>query len=109
MMRECLHCHRPFLPTDLDKDISREIEGNRKSSGISGILFRCYACSHCGKENLFVDLHPLDGETPDELKHRRDELDGLIRQSPQPGVRIALVERCVMPALWNTPARITGS
>jgi hypothetical protein len=107
MMRQCLHCRQPLHPGDLAKDVSKEIEAKRKASGVSGILFRCYVCSHCGKENLFVDLHPLEEETLDEFKHRRDELEATIRQSLQPGLRIALVDRCVMSKTWSFPALLS--
>lgn len=90
MMRECVHCHQKFLPVDLAKEVSKEIEHDRKAAGVQGVLFRCYMCSHCGQENLFVDLHPIPGETPEEFHCRRDDLEATIRQSPQAGVEVAV-------------------
>lgn len=92
-MRECLNCHKPFSPVDLAKDVSKDIEAERKAQGVRGVLFRCYTCSHCGHENLFVDLHPLEGETSEEFKRRRDELEATIRQSAPSGVDVALIEK----------------
>jgi hypothetical protein len=93
MMRDCLNCHRPFTPADLSRDVSKGIEADRKAQGVQGVLFRCYTCAHCGHENLFVDLYPLQGETPEEFNRRRDELEKTIRQSAQPEVDVALIEK----------------
>lgn len=93
MMRECVHCHQKFLALDLAKEISKEIEHERKAAGVQGVFFRCYACSHCGHENLFVDVHMLEGETPEAFQRRRNELEETIRQSPQAGVDVALVDK----------------
>ena len=93
MMRECLNCHNPFSPADLSRDVSKGIEAERKAQGVQGVLFRCYTCSRCDHENLFVDLHTLEGETPEELKSRRDELEATIRQSAQSEVDVALIEK----------------
>jgi hypothetical protein len=78
---------------DLAKCVSKYIESERKSWGVDGILFRCYVCPACGQESLFVDLHPLEGETPEAFRRRRDELEETIRQAPHGGVHIALVDR----------------
>ena len=92
-MRECLQCGHPFTASDLSRYVSKEIEAERKSSGVEGVLFRCYVCPECGQENLFLDVHHLDGETPAEFKHRRDELERTIRQVPPTGVQIGVMER----------------
>jgi len=93
MMRECLSCHAPFTPADLAKDVSKGIETERKALGVQGVLFRCYLCSRCGHENLFVDLHPLPGESHEDFKRRRDELEATIREAPHPGVDVAMVQK----------------
>lgn len=93
MMRECISCHAPFAPADLAKVVSKGIESERKALGVDGVLFRCYTCSHCRHENLFVDLIPLEGETREQFVHRRDELEAAIRLTPHAGVDIALVEK----------------
>jgi hypothetical protein len=99
MMRACLHCHQPFTASDLSKFVSKEIEAERKSYGVQGILFRCYVCTACGQENLFVDLHPLEGETPDEFRRRRDDLETTLRQEPPAGVQVAVMEKVARPAM----------
>jgi hypothetical protein len=93
MIRECLYCRQRFTPSDLAKRVSRKIEAERKSSGLRGFLFRCYVCSRCGQENLFVEFHPLQGETTYDLNRRRDDLEATIKQSRQGGVLVTLVER----------------
>jgi hypothetical protein len=93
MMRSCLHCHQPFTSADLSKHVSKEIEAERKSHGVHGILFRCYVCTACGQENLFVDIHSLEGETPAELRRRRDELATTIGQAHTAGVCVAVMEK----------------
>ena len=93
MMRECLHCAHAFTPSDLSKYVSKEIEAARKSSGVRGVLFRCYVCPVCGQESLFVDLHQLDGETVAQFKRRRAELERTIRQVPSMGAQIGVMER----------------
>src|SRR4051812_13220135 len=97
MIRECLHCQQIFSSTDLARSVSKGIEAERKSCGVQGMAFRCYACSHCGHENLFVDLHPLAGETAEEFQRRRDDVEASIRQTTQPGVHIAVVAKRPMP------------
>ena len=92
-MRACLHCEHPFSASDLSKYVSKEIEAERKSCGVQGILFRCYVCTACGKENLFVDLHRLEGETREEFTNRRDDLEETIREAPPLGVQVAVIAK----------------
>ena len=109
MMRKCLNCHRPFSPLDLAKEVSKDIEGDRKALGIHGMLVRCSTCSGCGHNNLFLDFRPLKGETPEEYKLRRDELEVTIKQNSQAGLEIALVEKWpdppTLPCTLREPSR----
>ena len=93
MMRECHNCQQRFIPADLSKDVSKGIETRRKALGVQGILFRCYICHHCGHDNLFVDIHPLERETLEEFKFRREEMEATIRQSLQESADVTLIER----------------
>ena len=97
MMRTCLSCLAAFTPSDLSKEVSKGIEAERKSQGVHGVLFRCYVCARCGHENLFVDLHSLEGESAEDFKRRRDALEATIRESAHPGVDIAMVEKDAHP------------
>ena len=93
MKRACLHCKKRFTPSDLEKGVSKQIEAERKSCRLQGILFRCYVCSSCGQENLFVDLHPLKGETPEEFLLRSDELTSTVRLSRPLGVPVGVTAK----------------
>ena len=95
MMRECKHCHKLFTPRELCKDVSKEIESERKASGVDGVLFRCYTCAHCGVDNLFVDIHPLEGESDEAFRRRRQELEATVQQLHPAGTEVVLVERTV--------------
>jgi hypothetical protein len=93
MTRECLQCHQRFTPHDLSKDISKKIEAERKSCGVEGILFRCYVCPSCGRENLFIDLHALEGESTRQYKERRHNLEITVKRSPKAGVRVGVTDK----------------
>jgi hypothetical protein len=80
MMRCCTNCQATFSPQDLDREESKEMEADRKAQGLQGILFRRYRCSHCGFENIFVDLLPLPGETAEEFQRRKDDLEATARE-----------------------------
>lgn len=93
MMRECQNCQQSFSPQDLSKEASKGLEAERKACGVHGVLFRLYSCSHCGHENLFVDLHPLEGETEEAFHRRREELEQAIQELPPTGADVAIVEK----------------
>lgn len=93
MMRECQHCHKNFAPNELCKDVSKEIEAARKASGVEGVHFRCYACSHCGFDNLFVDLVPREGESDADFQRRKAEVEATVQQVHPEGAEVVLVER----------------
>jgi hypothetical protein len=56
-------------------------------------LFRSYTCSACGRADIFVDVHPLAGETAETFHRRRDELEAAVRHLPGGDVEVVLVER----------------
>jgi hypothetical protein len=93
MTRKCKHCHHPFRPEELCKEVSRAIEAQRRSSGVEGISFYCYTCSECGLDNLFVDIRPLEGETEEEFHCRRNELEEAAQELAPAGAEVVLVER----------------
>jgi hypothetical protein len=69
------------------------MEAERKALGLEGVLFRYYVCSACGHGDIFVDIHPLDGESGADFRRRRDELESAVRQLHGDGVEVVLVER----------------
>jgi hypothetical protein len=60
---------------------------------LQGVLFRYYACSGCGNADIFVDLHPLPGETDEAFRQRRNELEATVKSLPGDGVEAVVVER----------------
>jgi hypothetical protein len=93
MLRTCTNCHGQFTPKDLAKRESRGMEADRKAAGLQGVLFRYYTCSHCGYDDIFVDISPLEGET-DEAFHRRvEELEATARQLVTENVDVVVQEK----------------
>jgi DNA-directed RNA polymerase subunit RPC12/RpoP len=93
MKRKCSRCGKEFTPQELDRPESKEIEAQRKAAGLEGVLFRSYHCSGCGHENLFLDVHPLPGESDEDFRRRRDRLQATAREVHGEGVGIVLVQR----------------
>lgn len=93
MMRKCSQCHKDFTPQELSRKESRGMEAQRKAVGLEGVLFRYYACSACGNGDIFLDIRPVAGETDEDFRRRRDELEATIREVHPDGVGIVLVER----------------
>jgi hypothetical protein len=93
MQRKCSHCHKDFTTQELAREESKGMEAERKALGLEGVLFRYYTCSACGGADIFVDIHPLAGETDRAFRRRRDELEAAVRQVHGEGVEAVLVER----------------
>ena len=93
MLRECTDCHRPFTPQDLARAESKGMEAERKALGLQGVLFRYYTCPHCGQADIFVDVHSVEGESPEAFRQRRDELETTVRQLHSDHVDVVLTEK----------------
>lgn len=70
MMRQCTGCNRAFVPADLDREESRSMESERKAAGLVGVRFLYYRCHDCGTEDIFIDIIPREGESPEEYATR---------------------------------------
>lgn len=70
MMRQCTHCHRAFAPADLAREESRGMESERKAAGLVGVRFLYYRCRECGTEDIFIDILPREGESPEDYATR---------------------------------------
>jgi hypothetical protein len=90
MQRECTHCGKPYTPAELSREESRGMERERKQLGLEGVLFRYYICSGCGGADIFVDVHPLPGESLDDFRRRRAELEEAVRDLHGDGVDVVL-------------------
>jgi hypothetical protein len=93
MMRECRHCHRPFTPKDFVKEESKNMEADRKRLGLEGVRFLYYSCPDCKHDDIFLDVHHREGETPEEFQARRDALELAVRQTHSETVEVTITER----------------
>src|SRR5690242_20655181 len=93
MMRACSHCGKEFTPQELSREDSKGLEAERKALGLEGVLFRYYTCSACNYADIFVDVHPLEGESEEAFNRRREELEATIKQMEGEGVEIVVCNR----------------
>jgi hypothetical protein len=93
MMRACTSCRKAFVPRELLREESKGMEAERKARGLEGVLFRYYVCSACGHADIFVDVHPVEGETDEAFRRRRDELEASVRELHAEGVEVVVTER----------------
>lgn len=93
MMRMCTRCGRAFTPPDLAREESREMEAERRAAGLQGVLFRYYDCPACGQADIFVDVAALAGETPEDFRRRRDDLETTVRELHADSVGVVVDER----------------
>ncbi len=91
MRRECTRCRRPFAPADLARAESKGMEAERKAAGLEGIRFLYYRCPACGTDDIFVDVLPRRGESPDDFRARRDEMEAVVRGLPRDHVEAVVV------------------
>jgi hypothetical protein len=69
------------------------MEAERQAQRLGGLLFRCYSCSACGYFDIFVDIHPLAGESEEAFCLRKEELEDSARRLSGEGVEAVLVTR----------------
>jgi hypothetical protein len=93
MLRACTNCHKTFTPRELSREETKGMEAERKALGLQGILFRYYRCSACDHVDIFLDLHALPGETDEDFRRRRQELEQVVRELHADQVNLVLVEK----------------
>jgi hypothetical protein len=91
MKRDCTRCGRPFTPSDLARDESREMEGERRAAGLEGVRFLYYSCPECGTNDIFVDILPRPGESPDDFRARQEEMEEVARGLPRAEAEVVVV------------------
>src|SRR4051794_33984672 len=74
MMRQCTGCGRGFIPSDLAREESRNMESERKEAGLLGVRFLYYRCHSCGTEDIFIDVLPREGESPEDYATRHSAM-----------------------------------
>jgi len=65
---------------DLAGEQSEGMEAERQALGLEGVRFLYYNCPACGYADIFVDVHPLAGESAQEFHRRRADLEAGVRQ-----------------------------
>ena len=93
MHRECGHCKRSFTPSDLVKEESKGMEADRKALGLEGVRFLYYSCPACRHDEIFVDIHPLEGELAEDFFRRRKDLEAAVRDFHGNKVEVVLLDR----------------
>jgi hypothetical protein len=93
MQRECAACQRRFSPEDFVKEDSMNMEAERKALGLEGVRFLYYTCPNCGHDEIFLDLHHLHGESPEEFNLRRAELECAVGEVHSDDVAVVIMER----------------
>jgi hypothetical protein len=46
------------------------MESERKEAGLAGVRFVYYRCTSCGVEDIFIDVVPCEGESPEDYATR---------------------------------------
>ena len=93
MIRECSHCRRPYTAQDFVKEESKGMESERRALGLEGVRFLYYVCRGCRHADIFVDVHPLEGESDTHYRARRDELEAAVREMHGEEIGITFSER----------------
>ncbi len=93
MQRTCSQCGCEYRPQDLAREESKGMEQERKANGLAGVAFRFYHCSACGHDDIFLDLHPLAGETTEAFRKRRADLEAAARAVADAQASVVLVQR----------------
>jgi len=92
-MRQRTQWQRSFTAKDLAREESRGMGGGGKSLGLGCVLFPYYTCPQCGHADIFVDVHPVEGETAEAFRKRRDELEATVRQMHGDRVDVVVKEK----------------
>ncbi len=67
------------------------------AAGVEGVLVRVYTCSHCQKDDVFLDVCPMPGESNEAVRKRKRELESVVRQIPKGDADVVLAERLAHP------------
>jgi hypothetical protein len=54
----------------LAREESRGLESERKEAGLVGVRFLYYRCAGCEGEDIFIDIVPREGESPEDYATR---------------------------------------
>jgi len=93
MMRECSQCRRTYTAQDFVKEESKGMEAERKALALEGVRFLYYTCPDCKHADIFVDVHPLEGESDEYYRASRSELEAADQELHAKNVGVTLIER----------------
>ncbi len=97
MHRFCTQCYREFTPAEFVKEESRGMEAERRAHNLEGVRFLYYHCPECGCADIFVDIHPLQGEGLEAFRERKQALQAAARRIHAEHVDVVLLERVPVP------------
>jgi hypothetical protein len=71
------------------------MEADRKALGLEGVRFLYYACPGCGQNEIFLDILRREGESEEDFRRRRGELEAAVEQvhADRDRVQVVLQER----------------
>ena len=67
------------------------MEQDRKALGLEGAWFDFHHCPQCGHNDIFLDIHPLEGETAQAFCIRKTELEAAARYAANGDASLVLV------------------
>jgi hypothetical protein len=97
MNRQCSRCRRTFTRKDFIREESRNLEADRKQARLDGVHCFDYRCPACGKEDVFLDVVRLDGESGEAFNARKAELEATAGRIRAERLGVVVVERDVKP------------
>ena len=97
MNRQCSCCGRIFTRSDFLRDESRSLEAERKAARLQGVHFFDYRCPACGKEDVFLDVVRLDGESAEDYEARKAALETTASGVRAERLDVVVVERDITP------------
>jgi hypothetical protein len=69
------------------------MEADRRALGLEGVRFLYYTCPGCGQNEIFLDILRRDGESDEDFRRRRSELEAAVEQVHAERVQVVLQER----------------
>ncbi|QJW95874.1 hypothetical protein [Frigoriglobus tundricola] len=91
MQRDCTRCRRPFTLTDLSREETKNLEAQRKETGLEGVNFLYFHCPACGMDDIFVAILPLATEFAEDYEARREAMEKVVRGLHADGVEAVVV------------------
>jgi hypothetical protein len=75
----CFSCQTPFSRKDFDRESSPGTGTFKKSAGLEGVRLLYYVCPIAIAMNIFIEMHPLRGETATEFHERKELIQSALK------------------------------